>query len=112
MGKTASKGTAASEGENGALGEKACERENGVPATEEVRGEATVTIPFVGKMKWSDIKVAALLRLSEPMNIALLLWIVAVAGGESCSLMDDGMLNAVIPDKTNRQIWGRPVTRS
>ncbi|XP_078436200.1 uncharacterized protein LOC144706968 [Wolffia australiana] len=58
------------------------------------------------KVKWSSLKKLCKNWIRDPMNIALLAWIICVAvSGAILFMVMTGMLNAALPKKSQRDIW-------
>jgi len=65
-----------------------------------------ITLPLIGDVKWEELKEHTKVWLQNPKNLALLVWVIAVAvAGAILFMVMVGMLNAVIPKKSNRDTW-------
>ncbi|XP_057431580.1 uncharacterized protein LOC130724382 isoform X1 [Lotus japonicus] len=61
---------------------------------------------FSRKLDWGSIKKMSLEWIRNPMNMALFVWIICVAvSGAILFLVMTGMLNAVLPSKSQRNAW-------
>lgn len=65
-----------------------------------------ITLPLIGQVKWEELKKHAIVWLKNPKNLVLLVWIIAVAvSGAILFMVMVGMLNAVLPKKSDRDLW-------
>lgn len=65
-----------------------------------------INLPMIGQVKWEDLKAHAITWLKDPKNLVLLVWIIAVAvSGAILFMVMVGMLNAVLPKKSDRDLW-------
>jgi Cys-rich protein (TIGR01571 family) len=65
-----------------------------------------INIPFLGQVKWDDVKLLIKNWLRNPKNLALLVWGIAVGiAGAILFMVMVGMLNAVLPKKAERDQW-------
>lgn len=63
-------------------------------------------VPFVRKLDWNSLKEMCKQWIRDPMNMALFAWILCVAiSGAILFLVMTGMLNGVIPKKSQRDTW-------
>ncbi|XP_044461519.1 uncharacterized protein LOC123192886 [Mangifera indica] len=61
---------------------------------------------FSRKINWLSLKKMCIKWIRDPMNLALFLWILIVAiSGALLFLVMTGMLNKVIPRKSERDVW-------
>ncbi|KAK7311171.1 hypothetical protein RJT34_09133 [Clitoria ternatea] len=61
---------------------------------------------FADKLNWDSIKNMCLVWIRNPSNMALFVWIVCVAvSGAILFLVMTGMLNGVLPRKSQRNAW-------
>ena len=59
-----------------------------------------------GNIRWEDLKRYIVTWLSKPMNVVLLLWLIAVAvSGAILFMVMVGMLNKALPSKRERDRW-------
>ncbi|OVA12684.1 Uncharacterized protein family Cys-rich [Macleaya cordata] len=64
------------------------------------------SVPFVRKINWDSLKKVFIQWIRNPMNMALFVWITVVAvSGAILFLVMTGMLNHVIPKKSQRNTW-------
>ncbi|KAI3994246.1 hypothetical protein MKX01_012503 [Papaver californicum] len=64
------------------------------------------TVPFVRKINWHSLKKVFMEWIKDPLNMALLVWIVVVAvSGAILFMVMTGMLNRVITKKNQRDTW-------
>lgn len=76
------------------------------PSPKESSLSRSITLPYIGEVKWETIKVLMKEWLRNPKNWALLLWGVAVTvSGGILFMVMVGMLNAVLPKKSDRDVW-------
>lgn len=77
-----------------------------VPSPEELTLRDGITLPLIGQVKWEELKEHAVKWLKNPKNLVLLVWIIAVAvSGAILFMVMVGMLNAVLPKKSDRDLW-------
>ena len=77
-----------------------------VPSPEELTLRDGIKLPMIGRVKWVDLKRAAITWLKSPLNLVLLVWIIAVAiAGAILFMVMVGMLNHVLPKKSDRDLW-------
>ncbi|KAG0612562.1 hypothetical protein M758_6G037600 [Ceratodon purpureus] len=77
-----------------------------VPTPEELTLRDGITLPLIGQVKWEELKKQAIKWLKNPKNLVLLVWIIAVAvSGAILFMVMVGMLNAVLPRKSDRDLW-------
>ncbi|KAL5976540.1 hypothetical protein ACLOJK_020873 [Asimina triloba] len=63
-------------------------------------------VPFVGKIDWVSVKKMSKEWIRNPMNMALLAWIICVAvSGAILFFVMTGMLDHALPKKTQRDTW-------
>lgn len=63
-------------------------------------------VPFVRKVNWAYLWELCKEWIKEPMNMALFVWVACVAiSGAILFLVMTGMLNGVIPKKSQRDTW-------
>ncbi|KAI9072217.1 hypothetical protein K1719_045820 [Acacia pycnantha] len=61
---------------------------------------------FAEKLDWDSLKKKCQEWIRDPMNMALLVWITCVAvSGAILFLVMTGMLNSVLPKKSQRNAW-------
>ncbi|KAF7816537.1 PLAC8 family protein [Senna tora] len=61
---------------------------------------------FAQKIDWESLKKQCKEWIRDPMNMALFVWIICVAvSGAILFLVMTGMLNAALPDKSQRNAW-------
>lgn len=76
------------------------------PTPKESRMRRSVTLPVIGEVTMETLKNWTKEWLRNPKNIALLLWGIAVAvSGAILFMVMVGMLNAVLPNKADRDLW-------
>ncbi|XP_062204470.1 uncharacterized protein LOC133906546 [Phragmites australis] len=64
------------------------------------------TVPFVKKIDWGSLWDKSKEWIRNPMNMALFIWIVAVGvSGAILFMVMTGMLNRVLPRKSQRDTW-------
>ncbi|KAJ8650837.1 hypothetical protein MRB53_003860 [Persea americana] len=82
-----------------------------VPSSTEGSQEG-FSVPFVGKISWVSLKKKCREWIRDPMNMALLVWIICVAvSGAILFLVMTGMLDRALPKKTQRDAWFEMETR-
>lgn len=82
------------------------EKSRMVKSPEELTLRDGISLPLIGKVKWEDLKQHAITWLKSPKNLALLVWIIAVAvSGAILFMVMVGMLNKVLPRKSDRDLW-------
>ena len=65
-----------------------------------------IDLPVLGRILWTDLKRDAWEWLKNPLHLALLVWIIGVAiSGAILFMVMVGMLDAVLPTKSDRDIW-------
>ncbi|KAL4189832.1 hypothetical protein AMTRI_Chr08g209010 [Amborella trichopoda] len=63
-------------------------------------------VPFIGSINWVHLKNLCKEWIKNPLNLALLVWIIAVAiSGAILFLVMTGMLNRDLPKKSQRDAW-------
>ncbi|KAG0556949.1 hypothetical protein KC19_11G090000 [Ceratodon purpureus] len=73
---------------------------------EELLVKDGIKLPLLGQVRWEDLKRNAMTWLSKPRNVVLLLWLIAVAvTGAILFMVMVGMLNKVLPKKSDRDRW-------
>lgn len=66
----------------------------------------SITMPFVGELRWKSVKGMAAEWFRNPKNWALAVWCVAVfVSGAMLFMVLVGMLNGVLPRKADRDVW-------
>ncbi|XP_002983180.2 uncharacterized protein LOC9654637 [Selaginella moellendorffii] len=71
-----------------------------------IRLREGVNLPGVGEIRWKIMKNYAMEWLKNPKNLALLVWILAVAvSGAILFMVMTGMLNHAIPKKSSRDAY-------
>ena len=76
------------------------------PSPKELSIRDGITLPLIGEVKWEALQKAAKIWLSNPKNLALLVWLIAVAvSGAILFMVMVGMLNGVLPKKSDRNTW-------
>jgi Cys-rich protein (TIGR01571 family) len=76
------------------------------PSPKEFTLRDGVTLPLIGEVKWQVLKEQAKIWLQNPKNLALLVWVIAVAvSGAILFMVLVGMLDEVIPKKSDRDTW-------
>lgn len=76
------------------------------PSPKELSLKEGITLPLIGEVKWQSLQKAAKIWLSNPKNLALLIWLIAVAvSGAILFMVMVGMLNGVLPKKSDRNTW-------
>lgn len=70
------------------------------------RSGMSITLPFVGEVRWKAAKEMAAEWLWNPKNWAVGVWGVAVfVSGAMLFMVMVGMLNSVLPRKADRDLW-------
>ncbi|XP_077213637.1 uncharacterized protein LOC143848566 [Tasmannia lanceolata] len=65
-----------------------------------------LSVSFVGKINWVSLQEICKQWIKDPMNMALLVWIICVAiSGAILFLVMIGMLNHALPRKSERNAW-------
>ncbi|KAG4402691.1 hypothetical protein AAZX31_02G244200 [Glycine max] len=78
----------------------------GVPSPGSIGLRERFSGMFAKKLDWVSLKKMCLEWFRDPMNIALFVWILCVAiSGAILFLVMTGMLNAVLPRKSQRNAW-------
>ncbi|KAK1320425.1 hypothetical protein QJS10_CPA03g01022 [Acorus calamus] len=82
------------------------EASRSVPSSGERGSPKNFSIPFIKKINWVSLKEICKLWIRNPINMALLVWITCVAvSGALLFLVMTGMLNNVLPKKSDRDAW-------
>lgn len=82
------------------------EKSRMVSSMEELELKDGIKLPLIGEVRWEDLKRHAMVWLRNPKNLVLLVWIIAVAvSGAILFMVMVGMLNAVLPKKSDRDLW-------
>lgn len=82
------------------------EKSRMVKTPEEMRLRDGITLPLIGQVKWAELKKHAIIWLHNPKNLVFLVWIIAVAvSGAILFMVMVGMLNGVLPKKSDRDLW-------
>jgi len=81
-------------------------RQTPSPPKEPTASRDGITLPLIGEVKWEFVKQQTKLWLQNPKNLALLMWVIAVAvSGAILFMVLVGMLDKVIPKKSDRDTW-------
>ena len=76
------------------------------PSPRQPRMSKSITLPYIGEVQWETVKKMALEWLRNPKNLAILVWGIAVGvSGAILFMVMVGMLNAVLPKKSDRDLW-------
>ncbi|KAJ7569520.1 hypothetical protein O6H91_01G082000 [Diphasiastrum complanatum] len=76
------------------------------PASTSIRLKDGINLPIVGQVRWDLLKQCAVEWMKNPKNMALLVWIIAVAiSGAILFMVMVGMLNSALPKKKDRDAW-------
>lgn len=87
------------------IAEERDEISRSVPSAEQM-SIGHFNVPFVKKIDWSSLREMCKQWIRDPMNMALFAWILCVAiSGAILFLVMTGMLNSVIPKKSQRDTW-------
>ncbi|XP_020573779.1 uncharacterized protein LOC110020131 [Phalaenopsis equestris] len=63
-------------------------------------------IPFIRKINWDILWVMYKIWIKKPINMALFIWLIGVAiSGAILFMVMTGMLNSVLPEKSQRDLW-------
>ncbi|BAT81066.1 hypothetical protein LR48_Vigan07g055900 [Vigna angularis] len=78
----------------------------GVPSPSSLRLRERFNGMFAKKLDWGSLKKMCVEWIRDPMNMALFVWILCVAvSGAILFLVMTGMLNGVLPRKSQRNAW-------
>ncbi|CAN6467168.1 unnamed protein product [Victoria cruziana] len=65
-----------------------------------------LSVPFLGKISWQSVASASKKWIRDPLNMALLVWIIGVAvSGAILFMVMTGMLNRSLRKKSQRDAW-------
>lgn len=79
---------------------------NSSSRTRRRRRSSFITVPFVQKIEWGSLWDKSKEWMRSPLNMALLVWIVAVGvSGAILFMVMTGMLNRALPKKSQRDTW-------
>lgn len=63
-------------------------------------------VPFIKKISWASLWEMSKQWIRDPLNMALFVWIICVAiSGAILFLVMTGLLNAALPEKSQRDAW-------